>query len=79
MNNLHDEEASEARLRGCQCVECVQKRKDKEILKLSTLICDKCNQSFEYEDDGETFACMPDGEVVGSCWYCSNCCGDDEK
>ena len=39
-------------------------------MKLSVLTCDNCNGSFEYEDD----ACMPDGEVVGSCWYCSNCC-----
>ena len=43
-------------------------------MTLSTLICDNCNQSFEYDDDGKTFACMPDGEVVGSCWYCSDCC-----
>ena len=48
-------------------------------MTLSTLVCDNCNQSFEYEDDGETFACMPDGEVVGSYWYCSDCCFEMEE
>ena len=54
-------------------------RENKIKMTLSTLICDNCNQSFEYEDDGETFACMPDGEVVGSCWYCSDCCFEIEN
>ena len=48
-------------------------------MTLSTLVCDNCNQSFEYEDDGETFACMPDGEVVGSYWYCRDCCFEMEE
>ena len=48
-------------------------------MTLSTLICDNCNQSFEYEDDGKTFDCMPDGKVVGSRWYCSDCCFEIEE
>ena len=50
---------------------------NKMKMTLSTLVCDNCNQSFEYEDDA--FACMPDGEVVGSCWYCSDCCFEIEE
>ena len=48
-------------------------------MKTNVLTCDDCNGSFEYEDDGKTFACMPDGEVVGSCWYCSDCCAKREE
>ena len=48
-------------------------------IKLRVLTCDNCNGSFGYEDDGKTFACMPDGEVVGSCWYCSDCCAEREE
>jgi len=50
-----------------------------EFQRLSVLTCDNCNGSFKYEDDGKTFACMPDGEVVGSCWYCSDCCAEREE
>ena len=48
-------------------------------MKLSVLTCDNCNGSVEDEDDGKTFACMHDGEVVGSCWYCSDCCAKREE
>ena len=41
--------------------------------KLGVETCDYCKYSFEYEDDGKTFACLPDGIVVDGGWYCTDC------
>ena len=45
---------------------------------LRTITCANCGESFEYEDDGLTVDCMPDGVLVngGPEWVCSDCMVD---
>ena len=47
--------------------------------KLGVLTCADCKLSYEYEEDGKTFACMPDGEVCDQRWFCSDCCAKSEE
>ena len=44
----------------------------------TTITCDECGESYEYDDDGKTFDCMPDGEMINGKWYCSNCLYDED-
>ena len=42
------------------------------------ITCCKCGQTYSYDDDGKTFACMPDGIMVSREWVCSDCMVDEE-
>ena len=44
------------------------------------LTCTRCKETIEYEDDGVSTDCMPDGVFLedGSEWVCSDCMVDDD-
>lgn len=41
--------------------------------KPATVTCKTCKRDFDYEDDGVSVACMPDGAIVGNKWHCDDC------
>lgn len=41
-----------------------------EEMSTSTITCDECGESYEFLDDKETAACMPDGVLLAGNWYC---------
>lgn len=44
---------------------------------MAKVTCSKCGEEQEYDDDGETFACMPDGILPGDgTWVCADCMVD---
>jgi hypothetical protein len=50
-------------------------------LKAAKLICKRCRQTFEWMDDGETEAGMPDGAFLyhdPNEWVCGECLKDGE-
>jgi len=47
-------------------------------VKEATVTCCKCGETQEYEDDGETFDCMPDGIITPDGWVCSDCLVDED-
>lgn len=46
---------------------------------LTTIVCDYCGTSFEYEDDGVSLDCLPDGALHEGSWYCSDCIAEEEE
>ncbi|KKK90835.1 hypothetical protein LCGC14_2719010 [marine sediment metagenome] len=49
--------------------------------KLAKVTCCRCGETFEYEDDGVTMGCMPDGAFLHfqeNEWACSDCLEDGE-
>ena len=51
--------------------------------KPATIQCDRCEEWVEYQDDGATVDCMPDGVLVLAAdgspgWVCSECMVDDD-
>ena len=41
---------------------------------MSKIKCNKCGEVEEFEDDGVSVDCMPDGCMVADEWFCSDCC-----
>ena len=45
---------------------------------MASITCEVCKDTVEYEDDGKTFDCMPDGVMVGNGkWVCGDCMVDE--
>ena len=45
---------------------------------MASITCQACNETMDYDDDGVTFDCMPDGVMVGDGkWVCGDCMVDD--
>ena len=45
---------------------------------MANITCRDCKETIEYDDDGVTFDCMPDGVMVDGGWVCSDCMVDAE-
>ncbi len=47
---------------------------------IASITCSRCNYSEEYEDDGVSLDCMPDGILVngGPEWVCDECMVDSD-
>lgn len=44
------------------------------ITKPATIHCDYCYESYEFDDDGITADCMPDGYILPTGeWMCDDC------
>ncbi len=48
--------------------------------KRASITCSVCKETIEYDDDGITVDCMPDGVFPGGgeAWVCSDCMVDDD-
>lgn len=52
---------------------------------MAKITCSRCKETQEYDDDGVTFDCMPDGVMVDdphdpftALWVCSDCMVDKD-